>query len=92
MAIRIESDDNIIVYVLDKIISYAMTTKKTFVAQLVWWLTSIIGLVQGFVIYIENLVSQEDIFIRKPPIPLPGQLAVYIPEGFPTSPTTLASA
>jgi hypothetical protein len=66
MTITIENDNVVIVYALEKVISYARKTQQVVVAQCVWWLASIIGLQQGLVIHIdnqraraENLVQQE---------------------------------
>jgi hypothetical protein len=55
MTITFESDNNVIVYALEKVISYPRRTQQIFVAQCVWWLASVIGLEQGLVNYIDNL-------------------------------------
>jgi hypothetical protein len=47
MTITFENDNDVIIYALEKIISYARRTQQIFVAQCVWWLASIIGLEQG---------------------------------------------
>jgi len=55
MTITFENESDVIVYALEKIISYARRTQQVFVAQCVWWLASIIGLESGLVIHIDNL-------------------------------------
>jgi len=44
MTITCEKDNDVIVYTLERIISYATTNQYIFVAQYVWWLFSIVGL------------------------------------------------
>jgi len=58
MTITFKDDKDVIVYALEKVISYARGTQQIFVAQCVWWLASIIGLEQGLITYIDNLQSQ----------------------------------
>jgi len=55
MTITFENDNDVIIYALEKIISYARRTQQIFVAQCIWWLVSLIGLEKGLVIYIDNL-------------------------------------
>jgi len=62
MTVTFENDNNIIVYALEKIISYARYNKYIFVAQCVWWLSNIIGLEQGLLNHIDNLQSQVEVF------------------------------
>jgi hypothetical protein len=59
MTIDFENDNDVIVYGLEKIISFARSTGHIFLAQCVWWLASIIGLEQGVVTHIDNLKRQE---------------------------------
>jgi len=54
MTITFENDNNVIVYALGKIISYARNNQFIFLAQSVWWISSIIGLQQGLIIRIDN--------------------------------------
>jgi len=61
MTITFESENDVIVYALEKIISYARRTQQIFVAQCVWWLASIIGLESGLVIHIDNLWKRESL-------------------------------
>jgi hypothetical protein len=61
MTITFESDQDIIVYALEKIISFARDNSYIFLAQSVWWISSIIGLQQGLVIHIDNLKIRKDL-------------------------------
>ena len=61
MTITFENDNDVIVYALEKIISYARRTQHIFVAQCVWWLASVIGLEGGLVNHIGNLRKETDI-------------------------------
>jgi hypothetical protein len=54
MTITFENDNDVIVYALMKVISYARKIQQVFVAECVWWLASISGLEQRLVIYIDN--------------------------------------
>jgi streptogramin lyase len=58
MTITFENDNDVIVYALEKVISYARRTQQIFVAHCVWWLASIIGLEQGLITHIDNLQSR----------------------------------
>jgi hypothetical protein len=60
MTITFENDNNIIVYALEKIISYARKTLQIFVAQCTWWLTSVISLEQGLIVHIDNLQQRDN--------------------------------
>jgi hypothetical protein len=64
MTITFESDKDVIVYALEKIISYARDNQYIFLAQSVWWISSILGLQQGLIIHIDNLKVRSD--IREP--------------------------
>jgi hypothetical protein len=61
MTVTFENDNDIIVYALEKIISYARRTQQIFVEQCVWWLALIIGLETGLVNHIDNLRKREDV-------------------------------
>jgi hypothetical protein len=69
MTITFENDNDVIIYGLEKIISYARRTEQVFVAQCVWWLASIIGLEQGLVNYIDNIQSRIDVTIIPAKVP-----------------------
>jgi len=58
MTITFENDNNVIVYALDKIISFSRNSHYIFLAQCVWWLSSIIALQQSLVTHIDNLKVQ----------------------------------
>jgi hypothetical protein len=64
MTIAFESDNDVIIYALEKVISYARISQLIFVAQCVWWIASIIGLEIRLVRYIDNLRSKEDLATR----------------------------
>jgi hypothetical protein len=55
MTITFENNNDVIVYALQRIISYARDTQQIFVAQCVWWLASIISLEKGLIDYIDNI-------------------------------------
>ena len=61
MTITFENDSDVIVYALEKIISYASNTQYLFVANCIWWIAGIIGLDDGLRIHIHNLTSRERI-------------------------------
>jgi hypothetical protein len=58
MTITFENDSDVIVYALEKIISFARENQYLFVANCTWWIAGIIGLDSGLTIYIDRLVSQ----------------------------------
>jgi len=66
MTITFENDNDIIIYTLEKIISYARRTQQIFVAHCIWWLASLIGLKQGLVVHIDNRPIRSEIVY--PPI------------------------
>jgi len=59
MTITFDNESDVIVYALEKIISYSRRTQQIFVAQCIWWLASIIGLEQGLIVHIDNLRERE---------------------------------
>jgi len=61
MTITFENDNDVIVYALEKVISYARRTQQIFVANCVWWLASIIGLESGLTNYIDRLKGREEV-------------------------------
>jgi hypothetical protein len=60
MTVTFENDNYVIVYALEKIISYARRTQQIFVAHCVWWLACVLGLGQGLLIQIDNLRKREE--------------------------------
>jgi hypothetical protein len=61
MTITFANEDDVIVYALEKIISYARNNQYIFFAQSIWWISSIIGLQQGLIIHFGNLKIRSDI-------------------------------
>jgi len=55
MTITFENDRDIMVYALGNIISYARVNQYIFLAQTIWWISSIIGLQQRLVDHIDKL-------------------------------------
>jgi len=60
MTITFENDNDVICYALEKIISYARDNQYIFLAQSIWWISSVIGLQQGLVNYIDNLRKRKE--------------------------------
>jgi len=65
MAITFENSNDVIVYTLEKIISFARDKQYCFVANCVWWIAGIIGLDEGLSIHIDNLVARREIDLRE---------------------------
>jgi len=59
MTLTFESHNDVIVYALERIISYARKHQYIFVAQSVWWIASVISLTEGLVTHIDNLRIRE---------------------------------
>jgi len=59
MTITSENDNDVIVYGLEKIISFRRERQNLFAAHCVWWIASLIGLDSGLVIYIDNLQNRQ---------------------------------
>jgi len=59
MPITFENDYDIIVYALEKIISFARNIQYLFVGNCVWWIAGIIGLDDDLRIHIDNLTLWE---------------------------------
>jgi hypothetical protein len=55
MTITFESDKDVIVYALEKIICYARENQYIFLAQSIWWISLILGLQEGLIIHIDYL-------------------------------------
>jgi len=66
MTITFENDNDVIIYALVIIISYARSNQYIFLAQCVWWLASVIGLQNGLVIHIDNLNIRPDVSSQLP--------------------------
>jgi hypothetical protein len=61
MTITFENNNNGIVYGLENIVSYTRSNQYIFLAQSIWWKSSIIGLPQGWIIHIVNLMARANI-------------------------------
>jgi len=60
MTISFENDNDVIVYPLEKIISFTRENQYIFLAQSIWGISSIIGLQPGLITYIDNLQSRSE--------------------------------
>jgi hypothetical protein len=67
MTLTFESDKDIIVYALERIISFARDNQYIFLAQSICWISSIIGLQEGLVIHIDNLKVRSEV---RPELPI----------------------
>jgi hypothetical protein len=83
MTVTFENDNDVIIYALEKVISYVRRTQQIFVAQCVWWLASIIGLDTGLVNYIDNIQSRINVTITPEEIPSVGETVLPIPRDNP---------
>jgi hypothetical protein len=63
MTITFENENDVIVYALEKIITYAKHNQYIFLAQRVWWIASVLGLQAGLVIHIDNIRARLEIAI-----------------------------
>jgi hypothetical protein len=61
MTITFEDNKDVIVYALEKIITFARSNQYIFLAQSVCWISSIIGHQEGLITYIDNLKVREQI-------------------------------
>jgi len=61
MPITFENDNDVIVYALEKIISYARDNQYVFLAQSIWWISSILELQQGLIVHIDNLRIRSEV-------------------------------
>jgi hypothetical protein len=64
MPITFENDNDVIIYALEKVISYARRTQQIIVANCVWWLASIISLELGLINYIDTLTGKEEVRLQ----------------------------
>jgi hypothetical protein len=60
MTITFESEEDVTVYGLEKIIFYAGDNSYIFLAQSIWWISSILGLQEELVIHIHHLKAQKE--------------------------------
>jgi hypothetical protein len=61
MTITFNDDKDVIVYALEKVISYARQHQNIFLVQCVWSISAILGLQDGLVSHIDNLKARESI-------------------------------
>jgi hypothetical protein len=61
MTITFETNSDVIVYALEKIIAFAKENKYLFVANCAWWLAAVTGLDNGLINYIDNLYERSQI-------------------------------
>jgi len=59
MTLTFESDNEVIVYTLERIVSYARKHQYIFVVRSIWWIASVIDLTEGLVMHIDNLRIRE---------------------------------
>jgi hypothetical protein len=62
MTLTFENDNDVIVFALEKIISFARENQYLFVANCIWWIAGVIGLEAGLINHIDNLESRRHIF------------------------------
>jgi hypothetical protein len=86
MTITFENDNDVIVYALEKIISYARNNQYIFLAQSVWWISSILGLQQGLIIHLDNLNARRNQNSINKATDSPGNSAVPDQEVLDTNP------
>jgi len=61
MTITFEHENDVMIYALDKIISYAQNKQYIFLPQSVWLISSTIELQEGLDIHIDNLKARSNI-------------------------------
>jgi hypothetical protein len=61
MTITFNDNTDVIVYALEKVISYTRQLQNIFLVQCVWWIPAILRLQEGLVIHIDNLKARENI-------------------------------
>jgi hypothetical protein len=85
MTITFENDSDVIVYALEKIISFARENQYLFVANCAWFLAAIIGLDEGLVIHIDNLANRNRISNRREISATPRDIAREVSPELPSS-------
>jgi hypothetical protein len=63
MTVTLENENDVIVYTLEKIITYIKDNQYIFLVQRVWWIVSVLGLQAGLVIHIDNIRARSEIAI-----------------------------
>jgi hypothetical protein len=75
MTITFESDSDVIIYVLEKIISFARENTYLLVANCIWWIAAVIGLDTWLITYIDNLEARKRISNYRPVSETPQHIA-----------------
>jgi len=70
MTISFKNKNDVVVYSLERIISYARQHQYLSMAQSVWWLASTIGVEQGLITHINNHRNWEIVAVREVSNPL----------------------
>jgi len=83
MTITFENDSDVIVYTLEKVITFARETQHLFVANCVWWIAAVIGLDNGLRNYIDNFEGRRRICVRAIST-IPGDIARSVSQGPPS--------
>jgi len=61
MTITLNNDNDVIVYGLEKILSFCKVRQLLFAAHCVWWLAGLIGLESGLIVHINELWLNSDL-------------------------------
>jgi hypothetical protein len=85
MTITFEHDSDVIVYGLEKIISFTRENQYLFVANCVWWIAGIIGLDIGLQLYIDNLESRKATIVNRAISETPRDIARGVSPNEPSS-------
>jgi uncharacterized HAD superfamily protein len=64
MTITFSNDHDVIIYSLEKIISYTRENLYIFMARCIWWIATAIRLQQGLIIHIDNLMERPTIGLQ----------------------------
>jgi hypothetical protein len=59
MTITFQDDKDVIIYALEKIVSFARENQFLFVANCAWWIAGILDLDSGLISFIDNLESRK---------------------------------
>jgi hypothetical protein len=81
MSITFENENDVIVYALEKIIAFARNNRYLFVANCVWWIAGVIGLEEGLINHIDNLVAQDRIHDHRAVSAIPRDIAREVSPG-----------
>jgi len=65
MTTTFSNDNDIILYTLERIIAYSRDNQYIFLAQKIWWISSIISLQQRLIVHIDNLKIKSETRIEE---------------------------